>query len=62
MSLAKKLQREIKANPAKAGGLGVLLLVAGYFWAPLVKGFIAPAETAPAATATAPTSGTSAPA
>jgi hypothetical protein len=62
MSLAKKLQRETKANPGKAAALGVLLLVAGYFWAPLIKGFVFPAETAPAATATASAPATPAPA
>jgi hypothetical protein len=62
MSLAKKLQREAKANPVKAAALGVLLLVAGYFWAPLVKGFVSPAATAPAATATAGAPATPAPA
>ena len=61
MSVVTRLQREIKANPAKAAGLGVLLLVACYFWAPLILGFMKPAqETAAApphgaAAATAPT-------
>ena len=53
MSLAKKLQSEMKANPVKAGGLGVLLVVAGYFWTPLVKGYIFHAQTAPVPVATA---------
>jgi hypothetical protein len=59
MSLAKKLQHEIKAHPAKAGGLSLLLLVAGYFWAPLVKDWFGAADSttpgpAPPAVATAP--------
>ncbi len=59
MSLAKKLQREMKAHPAKAGGLALLLLLAGYFWAPLVKGWIGSADATtppptPPAVATAP--------
>jgi hypothetical protein len=63
MSVAKRLEREIKANPAKAGGLGVLLLVACYFWAPLVMGFfqsdggevVQPAATPPSPAATTST-------
>ena len=56
MSLVTRLQREVKTNPAKAAGLGVLLLVACYFWAPLLLGFMKPAENsdpAPSAAATA---------
>jgi hypothetical protein len=34
----KQLQREIKANPVKAGVLALVLLVALWFWAPLVVG------------------------
>jgi hypothetical protein len=39
MSLAKvtkQLKRELKANPTKAGALGVLTVVAGVFWGPLL--------------------------
>ena len=39
MSLAKvskQLKRELKANPTKAGALGVLTIVAGVFWGPLL--------------------------
>ncbi len=49
MSLATKLQREVQANPVKAGALGLLLLVAGYFWAPLLMGFFKSSETPVAA-------------
>jgi hypothetical protein len=68
MSLARRLKREATANPAKAGGLGVLLLVAGWFWAPLVKGFFVsedtgPVPSAPTASASAtPSPSTAAPA
>lgn len=34
--LIKKLKREVLASPQKAGALGLLVLVAGYFWGPLV--------------------------
>src|SRR5262245_15983252 len=40
MSIVQKLQREMNASPAKAAGLGLGIVVAIYFWAPLVKGFI----------------------
>ena len=33
----KRLRREATANPKKAGILAALLLVAAYFWAPLVR-------------------------
>jgi hypothetical protein len=59
-SFIRKLRREITANPKKAGALGVLLLVALCFWAPLVaKWFSGPASdpsnatTSPPATAAA---------
>lgn len=67
MSLVNRLQREVKANPAKAAGLGVLSLVACYFWAPLILGFMKPAQetaaTPPpgAAAATAPSPSAPAP-
>lgn len=38
--LIKKLRREATANPKKAAILGVLLLVAIYFWMPLVSRWI----------------------
>jgi hypothetical protein len=37
--LAKTIRREAKANPKKAAILGLLLVVAIYFWAPLVAGW-----------------------
>ncbi|MGD9722401.1 MAG: hypothetical protein AB7O59_12930 [Pirellulales bacterium] len=67
MSFVARLQREIKAHPAKGAGLGVLLIVAAYFWAPLVRGLIAPEDAAsepsptPASTAAAPATTTSTP-
>ncbi|NUQ64257.1 MAG: hypothetical protein HUU20_17445 [Pirellulales bacterium] len=36
----KRLRREITANPKKAAILGLLLLVAVYFWLPLVWGWV----------------------
>jgi hypothetical protein len=38
--LVKTLHREIVANPAKAGLLGVLLLAGLYFWGPLVRKWV----------------------
>ncbi len=49
--LANQIQREIKANPPKAIGLGVLGVVAVWFWLPLVM----PESDTPAAAKTAPT-------
>ncbi len=49
MSLSQRLIREIKASPAKAGGLGVLLLVAGYFWLPVIMGLFVGVQPTPAA-------------
>ena len=43
----KKLRREATANPKKAGLLGLLLLVAVYFWAPLLRQWTSSAENAP---------------
>jgi len=37
--LAKQLRREATSNPKKAAALGLLALVALWFWAPLVKGW-----------------------
>jgi hypothetical protein len=42
--LVKQLQRDAKANPKKAALLGLMVLVALYFWAPLVWQWIGPAE------------------
>lgn len=51
--LIKKLKRELAASPQKAGALVLLVVVAGYFWGPLVmkwtgKGKISPTAAAPA--------------
>jgi len=54
--LSKQLKRELKANPQKAGMLGVLVLVAGWFWGPLVfKSEEKKKTPAVAASATTPT-------
>lgn len=54
--LSKQLKRELKANPQKAGMLGVLVLVAGWFWGPLIfKSDETKKTPAVAASATAPT-------
>lgn len=45
--LTKRLRREAKTNPKKAAILGLLLLVAVYYWLPLLKGMVAKAEVAP---------------
>lgn len=38
--LARQLRRDISANPKKAAALGLMVLVAIYFWAPLVGGWM----------------------
>ena len=42
--IKKKLKREVTAHPAKAAVLGGLCVVAVWFWAPLVWGWVSPAE------------------
>ena len=49
MSIIRRLQREIRSNPAKAAGLGVLLIVASYFWAPLLAQLFGLGDAAPPA-------------
>jgi hypothetical protein len=44
--LAKQLRREAKANPKKAALLGLLVLVALYYWGPMVWGWVAADEAA----------------
>lgn len=44
MTLVRRLQREIHGNPVKTAGLGVLLLVAAYFWAPLIAHLLGSSE------------------
>jgi len=53
--LKRQFQRELKANPKKAGILGLLVAVALWFWAPLVWGWFAKE---PAGNATTPTATT----
>ena len=43
--LVKQLRREVSAHPKKAAVLGLLALVALWFWAPLVWGLIGSQET-----------------
>ncbi len=40
--LARQIRRDISASPKKAAALGLMFLVALYFWAPMVWGWIAP--------------------
>jgi len=54
--LIRRLRREITASPKKAAILGLLLLVAIWYWAPLMWGLVSPKSTA----ATKPTVSTSA--
>jgi hypothetical protein len=42
--LAKQLRREAKANPKKAALLGLLVLVALYYWGPMMWGWVAADE------------------
>lgn len=42
--LVKQIGRDAAANPKKAALLGVMALLALYFWAPLLAGWIAPAK------------------
>lgn len=52
--VTRQLRRELTAHPKKAAVLGLLVLVALWFWAPLVWGWIAaddPAAKAPSASA-----------
>jgi hypothetical protein len=61
--LGKKLRRELATSPKKAAVLGLLLLVALYYWAPLVWGWVSkPGESNETGkTAAAPTPSTNAP-
>lgn len=42
--LAKQIRRDLMANPKKAGALGLMLLVAAYFWAPLAWRWLMPKD------------------
>lgn len=63
--LIRRLKREATRNPKKLGALGLLLVVALWFWAPLVRGWFHKDEPAPSPagspTAVAAASGISAP-
>lgn len=60
--LSSQLVAEAKKSPAKASVLGVLALVALYFWTPLVWGWLRPSEeTLPEETAAVTTSESPAP-
>lgn len=54
--LGRQLKREIKTNPKKAVALGILFLVAAYFWAPLILKSKGPESTAPMVANAAPAS------
>jgi hypothetical protein len=43
--LKRQLRRELTANPKRAALLGIMILVAVYFWLPLVSGWIAADKT-----------------
>jgi hypothetical protein len=49
----KRFRRDLAANPKKAALLGIMVLVAAYFWAPLVLGVL-PARKGSAAAAAPP--------
>lgn len=46
--LAKRLKRDVRRSPKKAVALGLLCLVALWFWLPLLWGWVAPEQTASA--------------
>jgi len=45
------LRRELKANPKKGIALGILFVIAGYFWAPMLSGWLSKGASQPPATA-----------
>jgi hypothetical protein len=50
--LARQIRRDIAASPKKAAVLGLMVLVALYFWAPMIWGWIKPSgDSAPAVAA-----------
>lgn len=51
--LVRQLRRDITASPKKAAALGLMVLVALYFWAPMVWGWIAPGKGKASSTASA---------
>jgi len=42
--LARRFRREALANPKKAAVLGLLVVVALYYWAPLLRGIVSPSK------------------
>jgi hypothetical protein len=42
--IARQIRRDIAASPKKAAVLGLMVLVALYFWAPMIWGWIKPAD------------------
>ena len=55
--LTKRLRREIRSSPKKAAALGLLLLVAVYYWVPLLTGMTAKKDQAVATAAELPETG-----
>lgn len=51
--IARQIRRDIAASPRKAAVLGLMVLVALYFWLPMIWGWIKPAGGNPAAVASA---------
>jgi hypothetical protein len=49
--IARQIRRDIAASPRKAAVLGLMVLVALYFWAPMIWGWIRPANTGSSAVA-----------
>jgi hypothetical protein len=43
--IARQIRRDIAASPKKAAVLGLMVLVALYFWAPMIWGWIKPGDT-----------------
>lgn len=56
--LTRRLRREVTTNPKKAAVLGLLVVVALWFWAPLVWGWITPDDSAAQTTAAVPAADT----
>ena len=52
--LLKRLKRDAAASPQKAGALGLMVVVALYFWAPLVMKHLPKGKPKPGATAAGP--------
>jgi hypothetical protein len=50
--IARQIRRDIAASPRKAAVLGLMVLVALYFWVPMIWGWIKPAKSGEATLAT----------